>query len=120
MDRVAVVAFVPVGEVLAACEEEIAARSAMDSGEVERHNPNCVGGDINGGAQDLGQLFTRPVARAVPYSTPLPYVFLCSSSTPPGGGAHGMCGYRAARAALRRRRREIPVKRSQVAATRCR
>jgi phytoene dehydrogenase-like protein len=78
----------------------IAARSAMDSAEVERRNPNYVGGDINGGLQDLRQLFTRPVARPVPYTTPLPGVFLCSSSTPPGGGVHGMCGYWAARAAL--------------------
>jgi phytoene dehydrogenase-like protein len=79
----------------------IAARSAMDSAEVERRNPNYVGGDINGGAQDLRQLFTRPVARPVPYSTPAPGLFICSSSTPPGGGVHGMCGYWAARAALR-------------------
>jgi phytoene dehydrogenase-like protein len=80
----------------------IAARSAMDTAEVERRNPNYVGGDINGGIQDLRQLFTRPVARPVPYSTPLPGVFICSSSTPPGGAVHGMCGYWAARAALRR------------------
>jgi phytoene dehydrogenase-like protein len=79
----------------------IAARSAMDSAEVERRNPNYVGGDINGGAQDMRQLFTRPVARPVPYSTPVPGLFICSSSTPPGGGVHGMCGYWAARAALR-------------------
>ncbi len=78
----------------------IAARSAMGPAEVERRNPNYVGGDINGGLQDLRQLFTRPVARVVPYSTPLPHVFLCSSSTPPGGGVHGMCGYHAAQAAL--------------------
>jgi phytoene dehydrogenase-like protein len=81
----------------------IAARSAMDTAEVERRNPNYVGGDINGGVQDLRQLFTRPVARPVPYSTPVPGLFICSSSTPPGGGVHGMCGYWAARAALRRR-----------------
>jgi phytoene dehydrogenase-like protein len=80
----------------------IAARSAMDSAEVERRNPNYVGGDINGGLQSVRQLFTRPVARPVPYSTPLPGVYLCSSSTPPGGGVHGMCGYWAARAALAR------------------
>jgi phytoene dehydrogenase-like protein len=79
----------------------IAGRSAMDSAEVERRNPNYVGGDINGGAQDLRQLFTRPVARPVPYSTPVPGLFICSSSTPPGGGVHGMCGYWAARASLR-------------------
>jgi phytoene dehydrogenase-like protein len=82
----------------------IAARTAMDCAEVERRNPNYVGGDINGGMQDVRQLFTRPVARPVPYSTPLPGVFMCSSSTPPGGGVHGMCGYWAARAALRSRR----------------
>ncbi|MEA2454982.1 MAG: hypothetical protein QOI45_1244 [Thermoleophilaceae bacterium] len=79
----------------------IAARCAMDSAEVERRNPNYVGGDINGGLQSLRQLFARPVARRVPYSTPLPGVYLCSSSTPPGGGVHGMSGYWAARAALR-------------------
>ena len=79
----------------------IAARSAMDSAEVERRNPNYVGGDINGGVQDLRQLFTRPVARPVPYSTPLDGLYICSSSTPPGGGVHGMCGYFAARSALR-------------------
>ena len=82
--------------------DRVLARSAMDSAEVERRNPNCVGGDINGGVQDLRQLLTRPLARAVPYSTPLPGVYLCSSSTPPGGGVHGMCGFHAARAALRR------------------
>jgi phytoene dehydrogenase-like protein len=79
----------------------IAARSAMDSAEVERRNPNYVGGDINGGVQDLRQLFTRPVPRPVPYSTPVDGLYICSSSTPPGGGVHGMCGYFAARSALR-------------------
>jgi phytoene dehydrogenase-like protein len=81
--------------------EVIAARSTMDSAEVERRNPNYVGGDITGGLQDFRQLFTRPVAQRVPYATPLPGVYLCSSSTPPGGGVHGMSGYGAARAALR-------------------
>jgi phytoene dehydrogenase-like protein len=61
-----------------------------------------VGGDINGGRQDLGQLFTRPLPRLNPYTTPDPRVFLCSSATPPGGGVHGMCGWHAARTALRR------------------
>jgi phytoene dehydrogenase-like protein len=79
----------------------IAARSAIGPAEVERRNPNYVGGDINGGVQDLRQLFTRPVARPVPYSTPIEGLYLCSSSTPPGGGVHGMCGYFAARSALR-------------------
>ncbi len=81
--------------------DRILARSAMGPADMERYNPNYVGGDINGGAGDLRQLFTRPVARRSPYTTPLDGVFLCSSSTPPGGGVHGMCGYFAARAALR-------------------
>jgi phytoene dehydrogenase-like protein len=80
----------------------IVARSAMGPAEVERRNPNYIGGDINGGAQDVRQLFTRPVARPVPYSTPVEGLYICSSSTPPGGGVHGMCGYWAARTALRR------------------
>ncbi|MBA2514559.1 MAG: FAD-dependent oxidoreductase, partial [Solirubrobacterales bacterium] len=70
---------------------------------MEAYNPNYVGGDINGGRMDLRQLFTRPVVRVgTPYSTPDPRLFICSSSTPPGGGVHGMCGYFAAQAALRR------------------
>jgi phytoene dehydrogenase-like protein len=79
----------------------ILARSTHTAMEMERYNPNYVGGDINGGVQDLRQLFTRPVARLVPYSTPVKGLYICSSSTPPGGGVHGMCGYHAARAALR-------------------
>jgi phytoene dehydrogenase-like protein len=79
----------------------IAARSAMGPAEVERRNPNYVGGDINSGRQDVRQLFTRPVARLVPYSTPVEGLYICSSATPPGGGVHGMCGYWAARSALR-------------------
>jgi phytoene dehydrogenase-like protein len=70
----------------------------------ETSNPNYVGGDINGGAQDFDQLFGRPAWRRVPYATPLPGLYLCSSSTPPGGGVHGMCGYLAARAVLARAR----------------
>ena len=81
--------------------DRILARSARGPADLERSNPNCVGGDINGGLADLRQLLTRPVVRLSPYSTPLPGVFLCSASTPPGGGVHGMCGYHAARAALR-------------------
>ena len=81
--------------------ERILARSALGPAELERYNPNYVGGDINAGAATLSQLFTRPVARVSPYTTPLPGVFLCSASTPPGGGVHGMCGYHAAQAALR-------------------
>ena len=82
--------------------DRILARSAMGPAELETYNANYVGGDINGGVQDLRQLFTRPVPQLVPYATSLRNVYLCSSSTPPGGGVHGMCGYFAARAALRR------------------
>jgi len=79
----------------------ILARHAMGPAELESHNRNLVGGDLNGGAMDLGQLFFRPARKLVPYRTPLRGVYLCSSSTPPGGGVHGMCGYSAARVALR-------------------
>ena len=82
--------------------DRILARSAMGPADVERLNANYVGGDINGGVQDLRQLFTRPVPRLDPYTTPSRGLYICSSSTPPGGGVHGMCGYFAARAALRR------------------
>jgi phytoene dehydrogenase-like protein len=80
----------------------ILARHTRGPAAMEAHNPNYVGGDIGGGVVDLGQLFTRPVARWDPYSTPDPGLFLCSSSTPPGGGVHGMCGYFAALSVLRR------------------
>jgi phytoene dehydrogenase-like protein len=70
--------------------------------DLERRNRNLVGGDLNVGAIDLGQLLFRPVARRVPYRTPLDGVYLCSAATPPGGGVHGMCGYGAALAALAR------------------
>ncbi len=82
--------------------DRILARNVMRTADVEEYNANYVGGAITGGVTDLGQLFTRPVARANPYSTPNPDVFICSASTPPGGGVHGMCGYHAARSALRR------------------
>jgi len=81
--------------------ERILARSALGPAAMQAHNPNYIGGDINGGAADLRQLLTRPIASRSPYRTPLPGVFLCSSSTPPGGGVHGLCGSYAARAALR-------------------
>jgi len=82
--------------------DRILARHVTTPAELERDNPNYVGGAITGGVADLFQLFTRPVARLDPYSTPNRRVFLCSASTPPGGGVHGMCGYHAARSALRR------------------
>jgi phytoene dehydrogenase-like protein len=77
-------------------------RHTMAPRELEANNRNLVGGDINGGAMDLGQLVFRPAPRLAPYSTPLDGVYLCSASTPPGGGVHGMCGFGAARAALRK------------------
>ncbi len=78
----------------------ILARSVMPPSTMERHNPNYVGGDINGGVQDIWQFYTRPTFRLIPYSIPVKGLYICSSSTPPGGGVHGMCGYFAARAAL--------------------
>ena len=81
----------------------ILARSTMGPADLERHNANLVGGDITGGAQDLRQLLLRPTRLF--YRTPLPGVYLCSSSTPPGGAVHGMCGFHAARLALRDRQR---------------
>ncbi|MEE8312332.1 MAG: NAD(P)/FAD-dependent oxidoreductase [Candidatus Binatia bacterium] len=80
----------------------VLARSARGPAEFERDNPNYVGGAITGGVADIRQMFTRPVARLDPYSTPHPQIFICSASTPPGGGVHGMCGYHAAKSALRR------------------
>jgi phytoene dehydrogenase-like protein len=81
--------------------ELVLARSSLGPSELEARNRNLVGGDLNGGAMDLGQLFARPALRLVPWRTPLPGVYLCSAATPPGGGVHAMCGYHAARAALR-------------------
>jgi phytoene dehydrogenase-like protein len=78
----------------------ILARNALSPAQMETLNANLVGGDINGGAALITQLFTRPTVRT--YRTPLKDVYLCSSSTPPGGGVHGMCGYHAARVALRK------------------
>ncbi len=81
--------------------ERILARSARGPAELEAYNRNLVGGDLNGGLMDLRQLVKRPVAKLVPYRTPRRGVYLCSASTPPGGGVHGMCGFAAARVALR-------------------
>jgi phytoene dehydrogenase-like protein len=72
----------------------------MGPADLERTNANHVGGDINGGVMDFRQLLAQPVARLTPYSTPAKGLYICSSSAPPGGGVHGMCGYFAARAAL--------------------
>jgi len=79
----------------------ILASHSFKANELEQLNPNYVGGDIISGVQDLRQLFFRPAIRLNPYSTPLKGVYLCSSTTPPGGGVHGMCGYFAAKSALK-------------------
>jgi phytoene dehydrogenase-like protein len=78
----------------------IVARHAMGPAAMEARNANLVGGDIAGGAADLAQIFTRPLASLNPYATPIEGVYLCSASTPPGVGVHGMCGFYAAKAAL--------------------
>jgi len=82
--------------------DRILARHTMDTRAFSAYNPNYVGGAITGGVADLFQLFTRPVARFDPYSTPNPRLFLCSAATPPGGGVHGQSGYWAAQSVLRR------------------
>jgi phytoene dehydrogenase-like protein len=76
--------------------ERIIARNTMNTEQIEEYNPNYIGGDINGGAMVLDQLFTRPALRLSPYRTSTRGMYICSSSTPPGGGVHGMCGYHAA------------------------
>ena len=82
-------------------KDRILAKNAEGTAEVERRNANLIGGDINGGVMDLRQLFSRPTPRPNPYSTPARGLYICSSSTPPGGGVHGLCGFMAARSALR-------------------
>ena len=81
--------------------DRVLARHTMNTAQMEAYNPNYVGGDIGGGAVDIGQLFTRPALRSSPYRTSAKGLYICSSSTPPGGGVHGMCGYHAARRALK-------------------
>jgi phytoene dehydrogenase-like protein len=74
--------------------------ASRNTSDLERENPNLVGGDIAGGANTLTQLIARPALRRIPYSTPVSGLFICSASTPPGAGVHGMCGHLAAKAAL--------------------
>ena len=81
--------------------DTILGKHTMNSVQVEEYNPNYVGGDINGGVIDIGQLFTRPALRCSPYKTSTKGIYLCSASTPPGGGVHGMCGYNAAKKVLK-------------------
>jgi phytoene dehydrogenase-like protein len=81
--------------------ERILARHTTNTMEMEEHDANYIHGDIGGGANNLSQLFTRPALRSSPYRSSARGIYLCSSSTPPGGGVHGMCGYHAARRAMR-------------------
>lgn len=82
-------------------KERILAKHTLNTLQIEDYNPNYIGGDINGGVIDLGQLFTRPALRWSPYKTSARGLYLCSASTPPGGGVHGMCGYYAAKTVLK-------------------
>jgi phytoene dehydrogenase-like protein len=82
--------------------DRVLARSVMTPADIERRNENYIGGDIGGGANSLLQFLTRPFPRLDPYATSARDIYLCSASTPPGAGVHGMCGYHAARSALRR------------------
>ena len=79
----------------------ILAKHVMDTAQMEEYNPNYIGGDINGGALNISQLFTRPALRWSQYKTSAKGIYICSSSTPPGGGVHGMCGYHSAKKALK-------------------
>lgn len=82
-------------------KDVIVAKHATNASAFEQYNPNYIGGDINGGIQDIFQLYSRPVLSVSPYRTSAKDIYICSSSTPPGGGVHGMCGYHAARQALK-------------------
>jgi phytoene dehydrogenase-like protein len=81
--------------------DRIVAQHTLTPAALEAYNANDVGGDINGGLMHWAQFFTRPALRLDPYATPDPGIFICSASTPPGGGVHGLCGMHAARSALR-------------------
>jgi phytoene dehydrogenase-like protein len=81
--------------------QRILARHTMNCTAMEQKNANLIGGDINGGAADWRQLLGRPILSPAPYRTPIPGLYLCSASTPPGGGVHGMCGFQAAERAIR-------------------
>jgi phytoene dehydrogenase-like protein len=81
--------------------DRILARHTMNAAQLEKYNPNLVGGDVGGGAYTLLQTVTRPFPKLNPYSTPNPRIFIGSSSTPPGGGVHGLCGYFAAQSVLK-------------------
>ena len=82
--------------------DRVVARHAMAPAAMEAHDANYIGGDINGGVADLRQFVARPTLGLHPWATPVDGLYLCSSSTPPGGGVHGMCGRLAAAEVLRR------------------
>lgn len=82
-------------------KQRIIGRHTMNTAQMEDYNANYIGGDINGGIIDIKQLYTRPALRLSPYRTSAKGLYICSSSTPPGGGVHGMCGYHAAKRALK-------------------
>lgn len=82
-------------------KDTILKRNTLNAMQMEAYNPNYIGGDINGGIQDIWQLYSRPVLSWSPYRTSAKGLYICSSSTPPGGGVHGMCGYHAAQRALK-------------------
>jgi phytoene dehydrogenase-like protein len=82
--------------------DAVLARATMTTRDIEAHNANCAGGDISGGLAGPLSMFARPVVAIDPYATPANGIYLCSASTPPGAGVHGMCGYHAAESALRR------------------
>jgi phytoene dehydrogenase-like protein len=82
--------------------ERVLARHVMSPAALESFDPNLIGGDVGGGAADLRQFIARPTLRTQPWATPTRGLYLCSASTPPGGGVHGMGGWHAARLALRR------------------
>jgi phytoene dehydrogenase-like protein len=81
--------------------ERILARHVYNTAQLEEYNPNYIGGDINGGIGDIRQIFTRPAMRRSLYRTSEKGIYICSSATPPGGGVHGMCGWQAAKRALK-------------------
>ena len=81
--------------------DRIIARHTFNTAQIESYNPNYIGGDINGGILDIWQLYTRPALKLSPYNTSAKGLYICSASTPPGGGVHGMCGYNAGKKALK-------------------
>ena len=90
-------------------KDTILSKHTMSPSELHSYNPNYYGGAVTGGAADLTQLFSRPVLRSDPYSTPNPDIYICSASSPPGGGVHGMCGYYAAISVLKSLKKQIKV-----------